>query len=141
MTNSKGGARLYASVVFTFNEQIDAEFVARFFEPCPKVAAVSYFEGGALVTFKSPQDELELELRTFLEPNGMFRATWGKTLTHIDPPELEQMYAANCHKKSTSQEQTPCGSNCLKCPQYRGRCRGCPVTPFYLGDDFALNAI
>ncbi len=25
-------------------------------------------------------------------------------------------------------ETAPCGTDCLHCPQYRGRCRGCPAT-------------
>jgi hypothetical protein len=33
-------------------------------------------------------------------------------------------------------EETPCGTPCDRCPQYRGReggrCRGCPATKYYL---------
>jgi len=33
----------------------------------------------------------------------------------------------------------PCGSDCVACPQYRIRCRGCPASRFHLVD-FPLEA-
>ena len=130
---------MYAVVLFTYNDQIDSEFIERFFVPCPKVVAICRFEGGALVTFKAPLDELEPELQVFLEPNGLFKATWGKILQHLSPPELEDLFETNRLRKSKAQKESPCGSNCPTCPQYRSHCRGCPVTPYYLGEDFIIG--
>ncbi|HAH97625.1 MAG TPA: hypothetical protein DHD79_04480 [Firmicutes bacterium] len=133
---------MYAVVLFTYNDQIDSEFIERFFVPCPKVVAICRFEDGALVTFKAPLDELEPELQVFLEPNGLFKATWGKILQHLSPPELpelEDLFETNRLRKSKAQKESPCGSNCPTCPQYRSHCRGCPVTPYYLGEDFIIG--
>ena len=133
---------MYAIVLFTYNDRIDDEFIERFFVPCPKVEAICRFQDGALVTFKAPLDELEHELKVFLEPSGLFRAAWGKIVQHLSwpgLPELEDLLETNLLRKSNAQKETPCGSDCLTCPQYRSHCRGCPITPYYLGEAFKLG--
>lgn len=130
---------MYAIVVFPYNEKVDEEFIVRFFEPCPKVGAIGRFIGGTLVVFKAPLDELEQELQIFLEPGGMFEASWGEIVKHLDPPEWEAALEARLSRNCEARENPPCGSNCAHCPQYRRHCRGCPVTPLYLGDSFPLG--
>jgi hypothetical protein len=50
------------------------------------------------------------------------------------PQSAEATSAWSRGEVSPDAEETPCKTDCLCCPQYGERCRGCPAFRHYLGD-------
>lgn len=131
---------MYAIVRFPYNHRIDEGFITRYFEPCPKVGGICRTRSGAVVIFQGQADGLARELEVFLEPGGLFEASWGELIETLEPVEWQEAIDGRIAASSLQVRETPpCGSNCQTCPQYRSNCRGCPVTPLYLGDEYPLD--
>lgn len=131
---------MYAIVRFPYNDKIDEAFITRFFDPCPKVGGIFRSKKGAVVIFQGPADELERELEVFLLPGGLFEASWGELANAIEPAEWQDAIDGRISRLSQKLcEDPPCGSKCPACPQYRRNCRGCPVTPHFLGNNHPLG--
>ncbi len=71
-----------------------------------------------------PEDKKGWALALARDP-GLIGATHGRAEFLADAPDRSG------ELRSVSAETPPCGSDCLKCPQYLVRCGGCPVTPLY----------
>lgn len=56
---------------------------------------------------------------------GLVRAS----LAFMDFPDAESAWSLGKVRPELS--RPPCGSDCLRCPQYAARCTGCPASTFY----------
>lgn len=131
---------MYAIVCFAHNDRIDRSFVEEYFRPCPKVGGFCHLpDGSSVVVFSWHEDELAKEMQVFLATDGPFGATWGSLTEELSPEWKQAVDARTAAMLAVTSDMPPCGSKCQTCPQYRKICRGCPVTPAYLGDEFQLG--